>query len=85
MTDSLTHGNGFVLFAWNASDNARILIGVVLFSADSDGIWINWLAIANETFDVLRFGKKASKELFCKIGFGTFLLLLTQLLSLIHI
>jgi len=41
VTNSLTHGNGFVLFAWNASGNARILIGVVLFSVDFDSIWIN--------------------------------------------
>ena len=78
---SLTNGNAFVIYSLNAAGNSKIPIGVVLFSADKDGIWINWLAIANQIFDKERFGKSASKEPFRNSGFGTFLLLLVQLRS----
>ena len=47
VTNSLNNGHSFVLFSWNASENNRVLIGAVLFSADADGIWINWVAIAD--------------------------------------
>ena len=68
----------------NSAGNQRILIGVVLFSANEDGIWINWLAVGNEIFDCPRFGKKATLESFCMSGFGTLLLLLTQLHSIAY-
>ena len=65
------------------SGNKRTLIGAVLFSVDADGIWINWLGINAGSFDHQKLGKKASMEFFCKSGFGTFLLLLTQIRSVI--
>ena len=76
---ALTIGNAFVIYSLNAAGNSRILTGVVLFSSNKDGIWINWLAIANQIFDKKQFGKCASRESFRNSGFGTFLLLLVQL------
>ena len=62
--NSMNHGNAFVLFALNAAGTQKFLIGVVLFSADEDGIWINWIAVGNEIFDRNRFGKKATQVSF---------------------
>ena len=77
----LNNGYVYVLYALNASANQRFMIGVVLFSADIDGIWINWIGVADKLFDQSRFRKKASIDSFHKSGFGVFLILLTQLRS----
>ena len=84
VTNSLNHGHTYLIFSLNSNGNARILVGVVLFSADKYGTWINWLAVADETFDRTRFGKKASEERFRKSGIGTLLLLLVQLRSITY-
>ena len=63
----------------NANGTACTIIGVVLFSANEHGIWVNWLTVADKTFDRKHFGKKATNESFRNCGFGTLLLLLTQL------
>ena len=81
VSHALTNGNGFLIFAINSLGTGRILIGVVLFSADEHGIWIYWLVVASKKFDSTRFGKQSSKETFRNSGFGTLLLLLAQLRS----
>ena len=80
----LTNGYTFLLYALNAFGNKRTLIGAVLLSADEDKIWINWLGIDAGSFDWQKFGKKAFMESFCKSGFGTLILLLTQIRSAIN-
>ncbi|HEY9302047.1 MAG TPA: GNAT family N-acetyltransferase, partial [Phormidium sp.] len=76
-------GNAFVLFTLNAGGTARTIIGVVLFSADEHGIWVNWLTVADKSFDRKTYGRKATCESFRNCGFGTLLMLLIQLCSIV--
>ena len=81
--DSLKRGQGFLIFCFHSNGKTKHIVGCVLFLANRDGIYVNWLAINRGTFSTLRFGAKGSNQVFRECGFGTFLLVLVQMRSAI--
>ena len=75
---SLRKGGAFFVFASTYNATARILIAVITFSADENGIWINWLATTMEKYTKEKYGPKGTNESFRMAGFGSFLIYLVQ-------
>ncbi|HEY9297830.1 MAG TPA: hypothetical protein VIQ31_16010, partial [Phormidium sp.] len=75
---SLAQGEVFVIFGFHQKTQARHIIGCVLFSSNVEGIYINWLVISGNNFDVRSFGSTANNQAFRSCGLGTLLLLLVQ-------
>src|SRR5687768_16016902 len=84
----LAQGNAFVIcnFPNPVGTKAAKLkfIGSILFSADKNGIWVNWLAITSKNYSTEAYGKGATNASFQKSHFGKFLLLMAQMRSLAH-
>ena len=78
---STEKGGTFFIFAFASHPTTRHLIAVITFSANKNGIWINWLGTSAEKYIRQRYGAKATNESFQMAGFGSFLILLVQLRS----
>ena len=61
---SMRKGGMFFVFASTYNATARILISVITFSADENGIWINWLATTMEKYSKEKYGPKGTNESF---------------------
>src|SRR5688572_11334351 len=64
----LNLGNAFVICAFPnpvGTKAAKLeFIETILFSADKNGIWVDWLAITNKNFSTEAYGKGATNVLF---------------------
>ena len=70
--NSLQAGNAFVLFALNSNGTQRLVFGVILFSSNKHGIWINWLAVSDQHFDTSTYGKNQLKNPSRTVGLELF-------------
>ena len=54
------------------------LMGCVLFSADPQGIYVNWIGVSRERFGTTKYGMTGNHQPFQSCGLGKFLLMLAQ-------
>lgn len=78
---SLRKGGAFFVFPSTYNATATTLIAFITFSADENGIWINWLATTMEKYTKEKYGPKDTNESFCMADSGSFLIYLVQLQS----
>ena len=64
------------IFGFSASANKEFIIASLLFFADANDIWANWLAVSNQIYSKSLFGPKATGESFRRCGLGKFMILL---------
>ena len=57
-------GEAVMIFGFNASARAQQVIAVMLFSADINGIYVNWLVVSNQCYDKATYGPKSTGEPF---------------------
>ena len=57
-------GEVLTIFGFSASAQKEFIIASLLFSADANGIWFNWLAVSNQIYSKSLFGPKATGESF---------------------
>ena len=58
------YSNGMVFFIYGMNaKGTSIFLGAMLFSADKEGIWINWSVIANERYTNNFFGRRPQVNL----------------------
>ncbi|HEY9297610.1 MAG TPA: hypothetical protein VIQ31_14830, partial [Phormidium sp.] len=76
--DSLQMGQAFIIFGYHYNSKIRHIVACALFSADTNGIYINWIAVSRETMDKSKFGITGNKQHFHACGLGKLLLILIQ-------
>lgn len=79
--ESLKHGHAFIIYGFHQTADSRHAVACILFSADVNGIYVNWLVVSDGTFNVPKFGTNANGQQFQNCGLGSFLLMLTQIRS----
>ena len=72
-------GQAFFIYGFHHNGQARHVVACVLFSADEEGIYVNWIAVSREQFSAHCFGSTSNNKYFCSCGLGTFLMLLVQM------
>ena len=60
----LEQGEAVMNFGFNTSAWNQQVIAIMLFSADINGIYINWLVVSNQCYNKVTYGKKATGEPF---------------------
>src|SRR5687768_566048 len=63
-------GSAYILMAFSADGKKAHCVGTLLFLADVNGIWVNWLVVSKGTYDQTTFGTNATNEPFCGCRFG---------------
>ena len=57
-------GSAIMIMAFSSDAKKLHCVGAILFSADTEGIWVNWLVASKSNYDQQTFGKSASNEPF---------------------
>ena len=60
----LEQGEAVMIFGFNASAQNQQVIAIMLFSADINGIYVNWLVVSNQCYNKVTYVKKATGEPF---------------------
>lgn len=78
VVDSLQMGQAFIIFGYHYNSKIQHIVACALFSADTNGIYINWIAVSRETMDKSKFGITGNKQHFHACGLGKLLMILIQ-------
>ena len=58
------NGEACIIFGFNPEANKSTVLSAILFSADANGIWVNWLVVSNQLYSKKEYGEKATNENF---------------------
>lgn len=72
-------GQAFTIYRYHFSKYTKHVVATILFSADANGIFVNWITITQTKFTMDTFKTSGNKETFRSCGIGTFLISLVQM------
>ncbi len=74
-------GQAFTIYGYHFSKYTKHVVATILFSADANGIFVNWIAVTQTKFTMDTYGTSKNNETFRSCGIGTFLISLVQMRS----
>ena len=64
--------NIFIIFGFAANAKKTNMLAALLFSADQNRIFVNWLAVSKDVYANKEYGESATSESFQRSRFGKF-------------
>ncbi len=81
VVEALKLGQAFLIFRYHYNAKIWHIVACALFFADTNGIFINWIAVSRERMDKTKFGATANNQLFHQCGLGKLILILIHSMS----